>query len=166
MSFIQILLHGTVLCHLYRSCFTAQCCVVEVCWCSPLIMLLSTAVKSIRCRKPVNSSWSPASCRFLTRFAPHLIYLWHCDQVTSRRRLSEDSWRHFCLTVLKICYVRDSYRDIDSYVTILPSLPTYGRTFVALANLRYINVLNNNNKCKKLNSLKHLVRTTVAGSHN
>jgi len=22
------------------------------------------------------------------------------------------------------------------------------------------------NKCKKLNSLKHLVRTTVAGSHN
>jgi len=23
-----------------------------------------------------------------------------------------------------------------------------------------------NNKCKKLNSLKHLVRTTVAGSHN
>jgi len=37
------------------------------------------------------------------------IYLWHCDQVTSRRRLSEDSWRHFCLTVLT-SYV-DSYRD-------------------------------------------------------
>jgi len=44
-------------------------------------------------------------------------------------------WRHggdafrrqlktfFCLTVLTISYV-DSYRDIDSYVTILPSLPT------------------------------------------
>ena len=32
--------------------------------------------------------------------------------------------RHFCLTVLTISYVRDSYRDIDSYVTILPSLPT------------------------------------------
>jgi len=31
--------------------------------------------------------------------------------------------RHFCLTVLTISYV-DSYRDIDSYVTILPSLPT------------------------------------------
>jgi len=26
--------------------------------------------------------------------------------------------------VLTISYVRDSYRDIDSYVTILPSLPT------------------------------------------
>ena len=32
-------------------------------------------------------------------------------------------WRHFCLTVLIISYV-DSYRDIDSYVTILSSLPT------------------------------------------
>ena len=31
--------------------------------------------------------------------------------------------RHFCLSVLTISYV-DSYRDIDSYVTILPSLPT------------------------------------------
>jgi len=31
--------------------------------------------------------------------------------------------RHFYLTVLTISYV-DSYRDIDSYVTILPSLPT------------------------------------------
>jgi len=51
------------------------------------------------------------------------VYLWHCDQVTSRRRLSEDNWRHFCLTVLIISYV-DSYRDIDSYVTIPPSLPT------------------------------------------
>jgi len=51
------------------------------------------------------------------------VYLWHCDQVTSWRRLSEDSWRHFCLTILIISYV-DSYRDIDSYVTILPSLPT------------------------------------------
>ena len=30
---------------------------------------------------------------------------------------------HFCSTVLIISYV-DSYRDIDSYVTILPSLPT------------------------------------------
>jgi len=39
-----------------------------------------------------------------------------------RRRLSEDSWRHFCLTVLIISQV-DSYRDIDSCVTILPSLP-------------------------------------------
>jgi len=28
-----------------------------------------------------------------------------------------------CLTVLTISYV-DSYRDTDSYVTILPSLPT------------------------------------------
>jgi len=36
---------------------------------------------------------------------------------------SEDTWRHFCLTVLIISYV-DSYRDIDSYVTLLPSLPT------------------------------------------
>ena len=51
------------------------------------------------------------------------VYLWHCVQVTSRRRLSEDIWRHFCLTVLTISYV-DSYRDIDSYVTILPSLLT------------------------------------------
>jgi len=33
----------------------------------------------------------------------------------------EDIWRHFCLTVLTISYVD---RDIDSYVTILPSLPT------------------------------------------
>ena len=32
--------------------------------------------------------------------------------------------RHFCLTVLTISYV-DSYRDVDSYVTILPSLPTW-----------------------------------------
>jgi len=31
--------------------------------------------------------------------------------------------RHFCLTVLTISNV-DSYRDIDSYVTILPSLST------------------------------------------
>jgi len=31
--------------------------------------------------------------------------------------------RHFCLTVLIISYV-DSYRDIDSYVIILPSLLT------------------------------------------
>ena len=30
------------------------------------------------------------------------VYLWHCVQVTSRRRLSEDVWRHFCLTVLTI----------------------------------------------------------------
>jgi len=52
------------------------------------------------------------------------VYLWHCDQVTSRRRLSEDTWRHFCLTVLTIISYVDSYRDIDSYVTILPSLPT------------------------------------------
>ena len=52
------------------------------------------------------------------------VYVWHCVLVTSRRRLSEDIWRHFCLTVLTISYVRDSYRDIDSYVTILPSLPT------------------------------------------
>jgi len=52
-----------------------------------------------------------------------VVYLWHCDQVTSRRRLSEDSWRRFCLTFLIISYVF-SYRDIDSYVTILPSLPT------------------------------------------
>ena len=51
------------------------------------------------------------------------VYLWHCVQVTSRRRLSEDIRRHFCLTVLTISYA-DSYRDIDSYVTILPSLPT------------------------------------------
>jgi len=51
------------------------------------------------------------------------VHLWHCDQVKSRSRLSEDSCRHFCLTVLIISYV-DSYRDIDSYVTILPSLPT------------------------------------------
>jgi len=51
------------------------------------------------------------------------VHLWHWDQVTSWRRLSEDSWRHFCLTVLIINYV-DSYRDIDSYVTVLPSLPT------------------------------------------
>ena len=41
------------------------------------------------------------------------VYLWHCVQVTSRRRLSEDILRHFCLTVLTISYVRDSYRDID-----------------------------------------------------
>ena len=33
------------------------------------------------------------------------VYLWHCVQVTSRRRLSEYSWRHFCLTVLTISYV-------------------------------------------------------------
>jgi len=52
-----------------------------------------------------------------------MVYLWHCVQVTSRRRLPEDIWRHFCLTVLTISYV-DSYRDIDSYVTIPPSLPT------------------------------------------
>ena len=32
-------------------------------------------------------------------------------------------WRHFCLTILTIRYV-DSYRDIDSYITILPSLRT------------------------------------------
>ena len=51
------------------------------------------------------------------------VYLWHCHQVTSRRRLSEDSWGHSCLTVLTISYV-DSYRDTDSYITILPSLPT------------------------------------------
>ena len=51
------------------------------------------------------------------------VYLWYCDQVTSRRRLSEDCWWHFCLTILIISYV-NSYRDIDSYVTILPSLPT------------------------------------------
>ena len=30
------------------------------------------------------------------------VYLWHCVQVTSRRRLSEDIWRHFCLTVMTI----------------------------------------------------------------
>ena len=30
------------------------------------------------------------------------VYLWHCDQVTSRRRLSKDTKRHFCLTVLTI----------------------------------------------------------------
>jgi len=51
------------------------------------------------------------------------VYLWHCVQVRSRRRLSEDSWRHFCLAFLTISYV-DSYRDIDSNVTILPSLLT------------------------------------------
>jgi len=28
------------------------------------------------------------------------------------------------LTCITMSYVRDSYRDIDSYVTILPSLPT------------------------------------------
>ena len=67
------------------------------------------------------------------------VYLWHCDQVTSRRRLPEDIGRHLCLTVLTISYV-DSCRDIDSYVTILPSV-----AFVALANVPYINVLNNNN---------------------
>ena len=39
------------------------------------------------------------------------VYLWHCDQVTSRRRLSEDIWRHFCVTGLTISYV-DSYRGI------------------------------------------------------
>jgi len=49
------------------------------------------------------------------------VYLW---QVTSRRRLSEDSWRHSYLTVLIISYV-DSYIDIDSYITVLPSLPTW-----------------------------------------
>ena len=30
----------------------------------------------------------------------------------------------FLFNFLTISYVRDSYRDIDSYVTILPSLPT------------------------------------------
>jgi len=49
------------------------------------------------------------------------VYLWHCVQVMSWGRLSKDIWRHFCLTILTVI---DSYRDIDSYVTILPSLPT------------------------------------------
>ena len=39
----------------------------------------------------------------------------------------------------------DGYRDIDSYVTILPSECRHS-AFVALANLRYINALDNNNK--------------------
>ena len=57
------------------------------------------------------------------------VYLWHCVQVTSRRRLSEDIWRHFCLTILTI---RPSY--VDGYIhcrhrqlrscSLLPSLPT------------------------------------------
>jgi len=40
------------------------------------------------------------------------VYLWHCDQVTSRRRLSEDSWIHIGFTVMIIPYV-DSYRAIS-----------------------------------------------------
>jgi len=34
------------------------------------------------------------------------VYLWHCVQVTSQRRLSEDIRRRFCLTVLTIsCFM-------------------------------------------------------------
>ena len=66
------------------------------------------------------------------------VYPWYCVQVTSRRRVSVFR-RHFCLTLLTISYV-DSYRDINSYVNMLSSLPT-----AHLWPLRYINVLNNNN---------------------
>jgi len=34
------------------------------------------------------------------------------------------------------------------------------------ANMEHSTLTITGNKCKKLNSLKHLVRTTVAGSHN
>jgi len=50
------------------------------------------------------------------------VYLWHCIQVTSRRRDFQKTFLFNCLK-LTISYV-ESYRDIDSYVTILPPLPT------------------------------------------
>ena len=62
------------------------------------------------------------------------VYLWHCDQVTSRRRhlktflfncLDNQLLLLYYLNVHKVQYsIVDSYRDIDSYVTILPSMPT------------------------------------------
>ena len=94
------------------------------------------------------------------------VYLWHCNQVTSRRRLSEDIWRHFCWTFLTVSYI-DSYSDIDSYVTLLPSLPTYRRSaFVAFANLRCVNVLDNNNDDDDVfskNSTQFIVKETQQG---
>jgi len=81
--------------------------------------------RAVRCRKFVASRRQPTATGLLLSVneSRGTVYLWHCDQVTSRRRLSEDSGRHFCLTVLIISYV-DVAREIDSYVTILPSLPT------------------------------------------
>ena len=71
------------------------------------------------------------------------VYLWHCVHVTSRRRLSEDIWRHFCSTLMTICYV-DSYRDTDSYFTLLPSLLTWcicGPCELALYKCQWVSML-------------------------
>jgi len=44
--------------------------------------------------------------------------------------------------------------------------PCYNICTAMDVHCRYVIVCYNYYKCKKLNSLKHLVRTTVAGSHN
>jgi len=57
-------------------------------------------------------------------FAVSVPVAWNSLPVELRSSdITEETFRrHLCLTVLTISYV-DSYRDIDSYVTILPSLP-------------------------------------------
>jgi len=47
----------------------------------------------------------------------------HTNDIKSRWNACKMSQKKHCGTVLIISYV-DSYRDIDSYVTVLPSLPT------------------------------------------
>ena len=104
-----------------------------------LLVAIHDSLNTASWRPAVHISDQPtrACCLFCTEGQPMVtgvllsvdqsrgtVYLWHCVQVTSRRRLSEDTWRHFCFTLLTISYVRDSYRDIDSNVTILPSVPT------------------------------------------
>jgi len=56
------------------------------------------------------------------------------------------------------CYAMGSYTIAKISIDLaLPFQPVFHGLFQAVSIL---------NKCKKLNSLKHLVRTTVAGSHN
>ena len=64
-----------------------------------------------------NLRWQEFCCQWTSRveqFTCGTAFKW---------RHRWDIWRHFCLTVLTISYV-DGCGDIDSYVTILPSLPT------------------------------------------
>jgi len=116
-------------------CLTKPCLGKQVARCCQ--MLLKTGI--VEPEKPLPNPYTttPHICLFRAHGQPTVtgvlvsvdhsrgtVYLWHCVQVTSRRRLSEDAWRHFCLTFLTIISYVHSYRNIDSYVTILPSVPT------------------------------------------
>jgi len=100
---------------------------------------------SLRSEKVGNQGCAAAVCMLLCD--PGALYL-----------LCFSRWQSLLLVLLFHCTV------LVSVLCCTLPMPVNSRNTPIHSNVAVGK--DTNNKCKKLNSLKHLVRTTVAGSHN